>query len=245
MAFLGILKIGDNLTFYAQTSTPATGAETDADAVPSYRIYEEETALPILTGNMALLDDANTVGFYSEQIAVTVANGFEAGKSYAIRKRALMAAVPGAEVDTFQVTAQDMDDLAVPGDAMDLVAGAVDAAALDPTAGAEIADHVWDEALAGHLGAGSTGEALSNAASCGMGAGAIDFIYTVTDTVTLLPIDGVQVWVSTDLAGLNVIASGYTNAFGQVTFWLDPATYYFWRTRAGYTFANPDTETVV
>lgn len=121
MAFLGIIKLGDSLTFFAQTSTPATGAETDADAVPSYRIYEEETAVPILTGNMALLDDANTVGWYSKQIAVTVGNGFEAGKTYAIRKRALMATVPGSEFDTFQVTTRDMDDLAQPGDEMDLV----------------------------------------------------------------------------------------------------------------------------
>lgn len=36
----------------------------------------------------------------------------------------------------------------------------------DPTAAA-IADAVWDEAIAGHAGAGSTGEALSNASSAG------------------------------------------------------------------------------
>jgi hypothetical protein len=35
-----------------------------------------------------------------------------------------------------------------------------------PTAG-ENADAIWDEALAGHVGAGSTGEALDNAASAG------------------------------------------------------------------------------
>ncbi len=57
---------------------------TDADAVPSYRVYEDETAVPILTGNMAKLDDANTTGFYTEKIACTVGNGFEHGKSYTI-----------------------------------------------------------------------------------------------------------------------------------------------------------------
>ena len=106
MAFLGTYKLdSDSVVFYAQTSTPATGAETDADAVPSYRIYEEDTDAAILTGNMALLDDANTVGWYAKKIAITTAAGFEAGKSYAIRKRALMAAVPGAEFDTFRVDA--------------------------------------------------------------------------------------------------------------------------------------------
>lgn len=42
-------------------------------------------------------------------------------------------------------------------------AGAIDAAALAADAGAEIADAVWDEAIAGHLGAGSTGAALNGA----------------------------------------------------------------------------------
>ena len=45
--FLGILKLGDNLTFYANTFTPDTGACVDADAVPSYEVYEEETATAI------------------------------------------------------------------------------------------------------------------------------------------------------------------------------------------------------
>jgi hypothetical protein len=76
--------IGDNLTFSVTTHDPDTGVLTDADAVPAYRIYEDETAVPLLTGNMAKLDDANTTGFYSEQIAFTVANGFENGKSYTV-----------------------------------------------------------------------------------------------------------------------------------------------------------------
>lgn len=76
--------VGDNLTFSVCTHDPDTGALTDADAAPAYRIYEDETATPILTGTMALLDGSNTTGFYSEQIACTTANGFETGKSYTI-----------------------------------------------------------------------------------------------------------------------------------------------------------------
>jgi len=34
---------------------------------------------------------------------------------------------------------------------------------------------------------------------------AIEFTYTVTDSVTLLPIEGVQVWIATDLAGARYI----------------------------------------
>jgi len=76
--------LGRNLTFTVTTHDPDTGVLTDADAVPSYRVYEDETAVAILTGNMAILDNANTTGFYSEQIACTTANGFELNKSYNI-----------------------------------------------------------------------------------------------------------------------------------------------------------------
>ena len=46
-------------------------------------------------------------------------------------------------------------------------ANGITATSLDATASAEIADAVWDEALAGHVGAGSTGEALNAAGSAG------------------------------------------------------------------------------
>ena len=72
------------MTFSITTHDPDTGVLTDADAAPSYRIYEDETGTAILTGTMAKLDDANTTGFYTEQVACTVANGFEDDKSYTI-----------------------------------------------------------------------------------------------------------------------------------------------------------------
>ena len=83
--YLGSYKIDDLLTFYANTHTPSTGAAVDADAVPGYRIYEDETGTPILTGSMALLDDTNTVGFYSEQVTLSTVNGLEKGKCYTVR----------------------------------------------------------------------------------------------------------------------------------------------------------------
>jgi hypothetical protein len=48
-----------------------------------------------------------------------------------------------------------------------LAANVITAASLAADAGAEIADAVWDEAIAGHAGAGSTGEALSDAGGAG------------------------------------------------------------------------------
>lgn len=55
----------------------------------------------------------------------------------------------------------DISSRAVSGDAMDLIAGAVDANALDITATAEIADAVWTETLAPHISAGNAAQALS------------------------------------------------------------------------------------
>ena len=78
------VEIGDNLTFSVMTFDPDTGVLTDAAAVPAYRLYEDETDPPILTGNMAKLDDDDTTGFYTETVACTAGNGFENGKTYTI-----------------------------------------------------------------------------------------------------------------------------------------------------------------
>jgi len=78
-----------------------------------------------------------------------------------------------------------------------------------------------------------------------LGAGSTTYVYTVTSSVAPNPvIANVLVWVTTDVAGDTVVASGYTSTLGVVTFYLDPGTYHFWRSKAGYTFVNPDTEVV-
>lgn len=106
MSYRGSWKIDDLLTFYATTHTPSTGAVTDADSVPTYRVYEDETATPILTGSMAKLDDANTTGFYSEQLTLSAANGLEKGKSYTVLISATVGGVTGTIEDNFQIEAE-------------------------------------------------------------------------------------------------------------------------------------------
>lgn len=76
--------IGDDLVFSVCTHNSDTGELTDADAKPIYRIYEDETEAPILTGTLSKLDNLNTTGFYTEEIACTLVNGFEDGKTYTI-----------------------------------------------------------------------------------------------------------------------------------------------------------------
>jgi hypothetical protein len=163
-----------------------------------------------------------------------------------------------------------------------------------PTA-AQIADAVWDEAIADHVGVGSTGEALDGASAPtadaiadavwdealadhdaedsvgnllndlteesggsyrftsgalgqaptgGAGSGAISFTYTLTSAVDGSPIVDADVWVTSDQAGNNLLASGRTNSNGQVTFQLDPGTVYVWRQKPGWNFINPDVEIV-
>jgi hypothetical protein len=89
------VQIGDNLVFTVITHNATTGSQADASALPAYRIYEDETSTPILTGTMALLDDANTIGCYSETVACTAANGFENGKTYSIYISATVAGITG------------------------------------------------------------------------------------------------------------------------------------------------------
>ena len=94
--------IGDNLVFSVCTHDPDTGALTDADAAPVYRVYEDEDPVPILTGILAKLDDLNTVGFYTESIACTALAGFEEGKSYTIYVKATVDDDPGGITFAFK-----------------------------------------------------------------------------------------------------------------------------------------------
>lgn len=183
------VAISNNITFTVTTHSPDTGHLVDADAVPAYRIYEDDTGTPILTGVMAKLDDPNTLGFYAKLIACTSANGFNVGKSYSI-----------------YITA----------------------------------------AVAGDTGGISFGFCVTASAA---GNGAIAWVYNVTDGIN--PLADVDVWVTTDIAGSNLIASGKTDVLGNVTMYLDDVsggtgtTYYFWCQKPGYNFTNPDAEVVL
>lgn len=124
--YLGTWEIDDLLTFTVTTHTFATGALTDADGNPAYRVYEDETGTAILTGSMAKLDDANTTGHYSEQITLSAANGFEVGKSYSIYITAAVAGVTGGTTRGFQVEAAPATAAVLTGVANDVAAALAD-----------------------------------------------------------------------------------------------------------------------
>ena len=78
------VRLEDSCVFSICCHDPDTGVLTDADSVPTYRVYENETEIPVYGGNMAKLDDTNSTGFYTSKIACTRRNGFEVSKSYNI-----------------------------------------------------------------------------------------------------------------------------------------------------------------
>jgi hypothetical protein len=198
---LGRWEIDDFVTFTCNTHDPETGEATDADSVPTYRVYEDETGTPILTGSMALLDSANTAGFYSERIQLTAASGFEVGKTYSIYISATVNSIEGTISRTLQVVA----------------------AATAPSV-AQIADGVWDELIAGHVAAGSFGaknqkvvpsetiadykadvSALSSQASVDVIDGIVDAI--LVDTGTTLPAEHALLATAAAIAALNDLSS--------------------------------------
>lgn len=79
---------------------------------------------------------------------------------------------------------------------------------------------------------------------------AIDFTYTVTSTAGNVPLADVKVSIYADSLGVDIVWAGMTDSFGVARDEygnlpsLEPGTYYFFRTKAGYTFFNPDVETV-
>lgn len=109
----------------------------------------------------------------------------------------------------------------------------------------------WSTALPGSYSAGEAGyiigtyidQAISSMNSS-PGAGAITFVYTLTSSVDSSPIEDADVWATSNSDGTGLLASGRTNASGEVTFYLDAGTVYIWRQKPGWNFTNPDTETV-
>ena len=70
-------------------------------------------------------------------------------------------------------------------------------------------------------------------------------LYTETVTVDSVPVQDVDAWVTTDDEGTVVVAGTLkTDVNGQVTFALDPGTYYIWLQKDGLCFSNPTTVTV-
>jgi hypothetical protein len=76
-----------------------------------------------------------------------------------------------------------------------------------------------------------------------IGTGAISETLTITSN-TGTPLQDVDVWLTSDIAGTTIVARSLTSPSGLVTFRLDAGTYYVWKQKSGYTFTNPEVLTV-
>jgi hypothetical protein len=92
----------------------------------------------------------------------------------------------------------------------------------------------------------TAGTVNANIATGGLGTGSeqVDYYVFTNETSETGAIANVSVYVSSDEAGTVIVASGMTDSNGKVTFYLNTGTYYMWRSKAGYSFTNPDTEVV-
>lgn len=154
-------------------------------------------------------------------------------------------------------TMRSIDDLAFPntsGLGMDIdISGGVEVGAMQASALAQFFTVNSGQTGAGAV-AGSVVHEIGHAVlaiGTVFPAGAINYTYTLTDSVTLLPIQGADVWFSTDAPGVNIIWKGVTDVFGVARDVLgnlpalDPGVYFVWSQRAGYSASLfPDTETV-
>jgi len=176
--YLGSWKLEDIIYVPAQTSAVTTGAAADADSVPTWRMYEDNTATPVTTGSFTTLN--SQTGFYIAAITLAAAIGYEKGKSYSLRVQATVNAVIGADVHNLQIEAEvDSNSVSVTANAhvSSMTAGAITAnvftanalagqpVTVNATAAAAIADSVWAETAANYSTAGSMGFVLQDAQS--------------------------------------------------------------------------------
>lgn len=96
-------RLEATLTFSVPTHDPDTGVLTNADSLPTYRVYEDDGNSALLTGSMERRDVANTTGAYFKKITCSVANGFEVGKSYEVYIEAIVDGDKGGMMYGFKI----------------------------------------------------------------------------------------------------------------------------------------------
>lgn len=92
------------------TSSPTTGAATDADSLPTCAVYEETNDTALVTPTV--VKRTSLTGNYRVPVVCTAANGFEAAKSYSVVISATVGAVAAKAIAAnFQMRTNDVDDV--------------------------------------------------------------------------------------------------------------------------------------
>lgn len=103
-------SLEETITIDFVTSSPTTGAATDADTTPTAEVFEDATDTAIITPTV--VKRTGKTGNYRVPVACTAANGFEAAKSYNVVVAATVGAVAAkAVIRTFQMRTRDIDDV--------------------------------------------------------------------------------------------------------------------------------------
>jgi hypothetical protein len=138
MASFDEVKLEDILHCSFATFNPDTGANKDADSLPTAVVYEEGSSTALVS---TVTVTNMTTGRYRLNVTIAAADGYEAGKYYELWASATVTGTgspvtQSAPLISFKASAKYVDDL--------------------PT-DVSIADQVWDEATAGHTSAGTYG----------------------------------------------------------------------------------------
>ena len=248
------IQLDDYLEFQFSTQTPSTGAATDADSLPTYRVYEAGNDTVVASGNCSKVDDANTTGYYRARAQVATGT-YTVGTVYLVQVAATVGAVDGeANVGEFIVVPADVarDDqwtdtragllttnldaavstrgTADPGDEMDLVPAPNVTAVAAIQAG--IALEATLTAIKGATFATGTDslEAIRNRGDAawttgGSGGGVNTVTLTYTDDDSNV-VAGLKITCK-NVAEDTTVATVATNSLGIAVFALDDATYHF------------------
>lgn len=219
---MSAIKLDDVIYIDIETIHPTTHVNTDPNpGYPVVGVYEEEGVAPIKAYNYGTAPELlrYEAGYFKIKLEMLAAYGYEVGKVYNISAQYQYAAgTIRRPLITFRLASVNYDS--------------VEGVGMINVEGGDATDRIRDACAAALVASGL------------IGGGGIAFTYTVYRANSVVPIGQVIVWVTTDAAGQNVVASGITNDFGQVTFYLNAGPYYFWRRKAGVNFTNPDMEVV-
>lgn len=106
MSSIANIPLNEVITKHITTHHPTTGAATDADATPTYKIFEEDGDTSILSGDFVKIGTDD--GLYGVTFSVTASNGFDVGGVYNLIATATVNSVTARHaLLTFRVMAAE------------------------------------------------------------------------------------------------------------------------------------------
>jgi hypothetical protein len=147
-----MIPIDEVVHFDVTTHVPSTGAISDADATPTFDVYEEATDTGLL-GATNLTKRTSLTGNYRGTFTASAANGFEAGKWYDVVVSATVDSVAGKTVAMHFRAAPAEVQAGVPVVDMTYIGGVLATAT-------DIAATVWNALTSGMSTSGSIGKRL-------------------------------------------------------------------------------------